>query len=157
MKTEKKTDDTKHPGGRPTKYNPEFHPLLAESLARNGLTNDQISEKLDINPSTLAAWMNEHSEFSKAIKAGKEEPDSKVERSLFELATGYSHDVEKPMVVGDGEGISHIEIAKYRERMAPHPTAIIFWLKNRKPKKWRDKQETELSGTIGVQIVDDVK
>lgn len=32
--------------------------------------------------------------------------------------------------------------------IAPDTTAQIFWLKNRKPKEWRDKQEVEVSGNI---------
>jgi hypothetical protein len=29
--------------------------------------------------------------------------------------------------------------------MAPDTTAAIFWLKNRQPSQWRDKQEVELT------------
>lgn len=34
--------------------------------------------------------------------------------------------------------------------LPPDTTAGIFWLKNRKPKDWRDKQEVELSGNVGM-------
>lgn len=33
-------------GGRLTKYNKEFHPLLAEALASKGLTEEQIAGKI---------------------------------------------------------------------------------------------------------------
>lgn len=142
----------KHPGGRPTKYNAQFHPLLAESLARNGLTNEQIAEKMGLATSTVSLWMNEHQEFSDALKRGREEPDDKVERSLYKLATGFEYEAEKPMVVsiGNNEG-SEVQLVKYRERVLPNTTAQIFWLKNRRPDRWRDKQEIEHSG-----FVDDV-
>lgn len=36
--------------------------------------------------------------------------------------------------------------APFRAKVAPDTTAAIFWLKNRRPDLWRDKQHTELSG-----------
>ncbi|WP_285011998.1 helix-turn-helix domain-containing protein [Lactococcus formosensis] len=43
-----------------------------------------------------------------------------------------------------------IIISEVDKEVAPDTTAAIFWLKNRKPKEWRDKRETELSGNVGV-------
>ena len=34
------------------------------------------------------------------------------------------------------------------KEVVPDTTAQIFWLKNRKPDKWRDKQEVNLSGQV---------
>ncbi|WP_445448805.1 hypothetical protein [Enterococcus faecalis] len=39
------------------------------------------------------------------------------------------------------------EVTKFA---APNPTSAIFWLKNRKPEKWRDKKETQVSGEMSV-------
>lgn len=36
------------------------------------------------------------------------------------------------------------------KQVAPNPTSAIFWLKNRKPEVWRDKRETEHSGSINI-------
>lgn len=46
---------------------------------------------------------------------------------------------------------------KIRKTVLPDTTAQIFWLKNRKPKEWRDKQDVSLEGSTSVQIVDDIK
>jgi hypothetical protein len=32
--------------------------------------------------------------------------------------------------------------------MSGDTTALIFWLKNRRPQDWRDKRETQLSGNV---------
>lgn len=147
--------DTKHPGGRPTKYKPELC-IAAKALARLGLIDTEIAAELGIAESTFYGWKEKYPEFTEAIKAGKDEPDDKVERALFELATGYEFDAEKPMVVSDGKDTgAHVEIAQYREKIAPNATAIIFWLKNRRPKSWRDKQEIEHSGAVNLIIDDD--
>lgn len=45
------------------------------------------------------------------------------------------------------ESIVFQEITK---QLAPDTTAGIFWLKNRKHLTWRDKRETEVSGSLGV-------
>ena len=34
------------------------------------------------------------------------------------------------------------------KEVVPDTTAQIFWLKNRKPEKWRDKQDIDLSGKV---------
>ena len=140
--------------GRPTKYNPEFHPKLAYNLALRGLTDIQMAKELDIVESTFHLWKKEHPEFSESLKRGKEEPDQKVEDSLFQRATGYSHDAVKILMpAGAPEPI----YAPYVEHYAPDTTAAIFWLKNRRPDRWRDQQDVHHSGSLGVTIIDDIK
>ena len=140
-------------GGRPTKYNKEFHPLLAEALASKGLTEDKIAEKMGVSLKTIANWKNEHEEFLHALKAGKEEPDDLVEKSLFARATGYTFDSEKIVVLSLGQGLgSETERVPIKEHCPPDVTAQIFWLKNRRPDRWRDKQEVEHTGGISVTL-----
>ena len=38
---------------------------------------------------------------------------------------------------------------KIRKQVAPDTGAAAFWLKNRKPDVWRDKQEVEHTGKDG--------
>ena len=82
---------------------------LLEGWARDGLTDEQISSNMGIVPSTLYVWKKDHREISEALKKGKEVVDYEVENALLKNAM-------------DGD-----------------TTAQIFWLKNRKPDKWRDK------------------
>ena len=138
----------KHAGGRPTKYKKEYAEY-AKKLGRHGLIDTDYAELFGVAIQTIYTWKKNHPEFLEALNAGKQEADSKVEKALFELATGYEYDAEKPMIVSDGKDVgSHIEVANYREKIAPNATAIIYWLKNRQPEKWRDKQEIEHSGEV---------
>jgi len=145
------------PGGRPTKYKPEY-PEQAKKLCLLGATDKDLANFFDITEDTITQWKKDYPEFSLSLKAGKDAKDAEVEKRLFERATGYTHKVRKPMSVSDpaGQG-SHIEIIEYEETIAPDTTSMIFWLKNRQSAKWRDKQELEHSGEIGVTIMDDVK
>lgn len=100
--------------------------FLLESWSRSGLTDIEIAENIGIDVRTLYRWKKKDSRISQSLKRGKEVADYKVENALYESAIGGN------------------------------VVAQIFWLKNRKPNDWRDKQSTEISGESRVMIVDDV-
>lgn len=142
-------EEKKHPGGRPSKYQ-EIHTCAAvEYMAAAGLTDKQMAAKLDMSEVSFNAWKQEHEEFLKSLKAGKDKADDRVEKSLYKNAVGYNYKAHKPMTVSDGNGDgSHIEIAEYTEHVPAQTIAQIFWLKNRRPEQWRDRQQVEHSGEI---------
>lgn len=99
---------------------------LLEGLARDGLTDEQIAHNCGITATTLYEWKNRFPEISEALKKGKEVVDYQVENALLNKALG-----------GD-------------------TTAQIFWLKNRKPDKWRDKPQEEKQVADTVKVIIDV-
>ena len=122
---------------------------LVEGWARDGLTDKQIAYNLGIAMSTLQEYKNKHKEFSETLKRGKEVVDREVENALYKSAVGYRYTEQAVTNKGDIVTIEKLE--------KPNTTAMIFWLKNRKPQEWRDKQDVNHSGEIGVKIVDDIK
>ena len=106
-----------------------------EGWARDGLTDEQISRNIGITPKTLYEWKNKYSELSNALKRGKEVVDMEVENALLKTALGFHYKEET--TTPDGKVV---EVERYNK---PNTTAQIFWLKNRKPSVWRDKQEVE--------------
>jgi hypothetical protein len=138
----KRTAAEKPKVGRPTDYDPGFHPALAEAWATAGRTDKQIAEKLGVAESTLHLWKKQHPEFSESLKRGKDGPDDLVEASLFQRATGYNYDSEKILTVSDGQGLgSHVERLATVEHCPPDVTAQIYWLNNRRPARWRNRHE----------------
>ena len=137
--------------GRPSKYDPDRHPIWAEGLAKLGKTDEEISTAFGISRSTLLEWKKSHPELSVALKIGKSEADTAVENSLFKRAMGYTY--EELKIVNDGE-----RVEKTVKQVAPDTTAQIFWLKNRKPDEWRDKVHQEVTGKDGgpVAVVRDM-
>lgn len=126
--------------------------LRLEAYARDGLTDEQIAKNLDIVPSTLYEWKRQYSEISEALKKGKEVVDIEVENALLKRALGYSYEEKKVEVSEEGT-----KVTKTIKAVVPDTTAQIFWLKNRRPDRWRDKQDIEHSGQIGgVTIVNDI-
>jgi len=131
------------------KYDTHVKPklLLVEAWARNGLTDKEIAKNLGIAEGTLYEYKKEHGEFSESLKNGKEVIDTMVENALLKAALGY--DFEEDGIGKDG-------VYSLKKVAHPNTTALIFWLKNRNPKDWRDKQELEHSGNVGVNIVNNI-
>lgn len=103
--------------GKYEKWLKEENLLLLEGWARDGLTDEQIAKNIGITVSTFYEWKKKYSEISESLKKGKEVVDYQVENALLSSAL---------------EG---------------NTTAQIFWLKNRRPDKWRDKQKEETDKT----------
>lgn len=145
--------------GRPTKYKEEYCEQV-EKLCKLGATDKEIADFFNVDESTINNWKIEYSEFFESIKKGKILADSNVAERLYQRALGFEHDSEEIKVITvDKESI--IERVPIRKIYPPDPTAAIFWLKNRRSKEWRDKQEidqkTELSGNIGFSGIEIVK
>ena len=49
-----------------------------------------------------------------------------------------------------------IENALFKSALDGNVTAQIFWLKNRRPDKWRDRQESKVDLTEAVRIIDSI-
>lgn len=114
---------------------------LVEAWARDGLTLDQIAHNLGIAESTLHDYVQKYSEFSESLKKGKDDADIEIENALFQSAKGFKY---KEQVATPSGAV--VEVERFEK---PSVTAQIFWLKNRRPKAWRDKQEHEHSGPGG--------
>ena len=136
-------------GGRPSNYKPEFA-KQAEKLCRLGATDEDLADFFGVTIRTVANWKVQNDQFLHALKAGKAEADDRVERSLYQRAVGYTHDAVKIFMPANAAAPVY---AEYREHVPPDTTAAIFWLKNRKPEEWRDRQQHELTGKDGTAIV----
>lgn len=113
--------------------------------ARDGLTDDQIAHNIGINRATLYDWFNRFPDISNAIKKGKEPVDTQVENALLRRALGYDYEETITEVEDLGGGRTKKHVRKVTRHVAPDTTAQIFWLKNRKPKQWRDKMEAAVN------------
>ena len=114
--------------------------LLIEGWARDGLTDEQIAHNMGINPATLYKWQKEHSEISNALKKGKAPVDFEVENALLKRALGYSAKEVMTEELVNADGSTSTRTRTTLKPVPPDVTAQIFWLKNRRPDKWRDKQ-----------------
>lgn len=113
--------------------------LLLEGWARDGLTDVQIAKNMGITATSLYNYKNKYVEIFEALKKGKEVVDREVENALIKRALGYRYE-EVTKELKDGE----LQVTKIvTKEVSPDTGAAAFWLKNRKPDKYRDKPETE--------------
>ena len=92
--------------------------LLLEGWARDGLTDEQIAHNCGISTGRLYEWKKKFNEIDEALKKGKDIVDYEVENALFKAA------------------------------MEGNTTAQIFWLKNRRPDRWREKHEAAIDNKV---------
>lgn len=97
---------------------------LLTGWARDGLTDEQIAHNMGINKATLYDWIKKYPDISNSLKGGKEVVDIQVENALLKNA------------------------------LSGNITAQIFWLKNRRPDKWRDKVQEDNNATL--EKLDDI-
>lgn len=110
---------------RPNKYETHVASRLGEvaDWVRNGATEREIAERLDIAMSTFCEYKKGFSEFSEVLKKTRDSVDGDVENALLQNA------------------------------LKGNITAQIFWLKNRRPKLWRDKPVEEIAEEEKVELV----
>lgn len=132
--------------------------LKIRGWARDGLINSEIAEEIGIAEGTLYSWKNKYKEIDEALKDGQDIVDRKVEESLFKKAMGYEYEETKQIIEKDEMGKDRKRVEKVTKYYPPDSTAIIFWLKNRKPGEWRDRRDSTVDvKSENVVIIDDIK
>ena len=122
---------------RPSKYHTVVQPKLETiaGWAKNGLSHEQIARNLGVAESTFYEYKKQFPELCEALKRGAEDAILEVENALFKSACGFYYDEE----VANKDG-SITRLTKYAK---PNTTSMIFFLKNKAPDKWRDRQEIQ--------------
>lgn len=123
--------------GKSAKWLTEEGLTLVAGWARNGLTDQQIAHNMGIAYSTFRVWRDKYAELAAVLKKSKEVVDLEVENALYKSAIGY--DYEEVIVEQTDGGKKHVK--KTKKHMPGNTVAQIFWLKNRRPDKWRDKPD----------------
>ncbi len=125
----------KKKNGRPSKFDKIDNNIL-EVLVKKGCTDKEMSKAFGITEQTFNNYKKKYPKFFESLKDWKLEADAKVERSLYERATGYEH-VDTYFSNYQGR----VSATEYVKHYPPDPTSMIFWLKNRQPERWREKIE----------------
>lgn len=112
----------KGPGGRPTKYRPEFCDTVI-ACGKEGMGLAEMAAELGIHYTTFLAWQDEKPEFSNAVKEARRQSQAWWERQ-GRLAT-----------FGGVDGFN--------------ATSYIFQMKNRFREDWADRREMDHSNTDG--------
>ena len=137
------------PAGRPTEFKPEYVEQV-KKLCLLGATDKEIADFFEVTVVTINRWKLAHPEFCLSIKNAKEIADERVERSLYQKATGYDYVEQQAIKLKVEKDQEKVEVVDVQKHAPAETVAAIFWLKNRRKAEWRDRQEVEHSGSIDV-------
>ena len=137
--------------------------LRLSAWARDGLTDKDIADNMDINVSTLYEWRKKYPKIDEALKKSKDVADIKVVNALFKKCIGFKTTIRrafkiKDVIYKDGKRIKETERIEYADDeiyIPPDTAAIKFWLINRKSKSWKsdpDKNNSNIE-PVKVQLV----
>lgn len=123
-------------GQKNSKYKPEYD-TLAFNYCSLGADDVKLGELFNVTKTTINNWKNDHPTFFDSLKRGKGAHDSiRVEDSLLKRALGYEWTEEK-----QEDGTNGSKTTTVNKHVPGDATSMIFWLKNRDPNRWREKQE----------------
>lgn len=122
--------------GIPTKYSDEILGKLSE-LIISGMSITQSCNILDIPSSSYYDWIKNIPGVSDKIEESKKLQVERVERSLFEMATGYQQ-LKTKFATNNGR---ITEQRDYITEHIPNIKAIEFYLTNRKPDTYKHRHE----------------
>lgn len=85
-----------------------------------------------------------------SVEVGREEYDERIdaEVDVFNEQNPKATAEERLRFIASIPRTKELVSKRVAKQVAPDVTAQIFWLKNRKPGQWRDKQEIEHSGGL---------
>ena len=151
-KKEQYPTEKKRGRGRPSIYDPKKFPHMAYiACAELGAREVDLAKLFQVTPDAITKWKRQHPDFILAIKDGRDVWDSEnAEKALKQLTTGYEYEevsiTQKP---------SGTIITKTKKHVMPSITAIMFWLQNRKPHRWKNVRKVEASITTRGEITHD--
>lgn len=122
-----------------------------QSWFRDGLSDVQVAKNMGISKTTFYDWMNKYPAMSDSVKKGKQPVDFEVENALLKRALGYEIEETNTFITINSKGEKVQKVNKTKKHISPDATAAIFWLKNRRPDKWR-KTNPAYEGKAEIEI-----
>jgi len=118
-----------------------------EAWARDGLSQEEIAQRMGVSRTTLQRWAKKYPLIREAMEQGKDVADIQVENALFHRALGVVKR-KRILVMGKPDeetGEASLKVVQEIEEDVPGDvTAQTFWLKNRKPDAWKERRLEEV-------------
>ena len=114
--------------------------LKIKGWARDGLTNLEIAKNMGVSDSTFNEWQRKFPQIPETIKEGRAPVIVDVEDTFYtKKLKGYFIEEEVVEVTKHPNGDKTEHRKKMKRWIPPDTTAIIFYLKCRKPEKYNDR------------------
>lgn len=137
--------DEKKRGRGVTAFREEYI-RIARTMCELGATDIEVARALGVSLSTMWGWQSRYEEFFRAMIVGKDLPDERVIRALFQRAVGYSYpEIEIKVIAGQPHVIPMIK------HIPPDVTACNSWLRSRRRDEWSNTQTLNLTSSESFQ------
>lgn len=134
-----------------SKYKDEYAEQ-AYKLCLLGAKDTELADFFGVVEKTINNWKKQHPEFLQSLKEGKLQADAEIANSLYNRAKGY-----QATELREEESEGEFKKVKTTKHIPADATSAIFWLKNRQPAKWRDKQEQEITISTHEDFLDNLE
>jgi len=128
--------------GRPTKYREEYNEQ-ARKLCLLGATDTDLADFFNVNADTIYEWKKVHEKFSESINEGKIFADMEVAEALYKGTRDRIVVEQQAFKIKVGQYEEKVEVVDIEKVIPADFRNQQFWLKNRSPKNWRDRQEVD--------------
>jgi hypothetical protein len=143
-----------------SKYDEKVKPKLfnIEAWARDGMQQKEMAKKLGVPYSSFCEYIKVHPQLKAALKIGREEKDICLENAAFRSAIGYkTKQIKKEAMLNPKTMEYEMKVSEeITKEMPANPAMLKFLMTNRMPEKYKDKQEIEHGGTIGIKKLEDL-
>lgn len=140
---------------RITKYKEDYSQIAERICREGGFGNNQLARVLEVCAATITDWRQVYPDFDEAIKRGLEVfAITKAEQSLQKRLLGYFYnEVTTTLVKDKATGKSKMKETKIVKKHVPSDTnALKFFLTNKRPEEWKDRQEHSVFGKNGKDL-----
>lgn len=140
------------------KYDKEIVKTIIDLIEADSYTIAEICKIAKINIDTYYDWIKRKPEFSEAVKKAKQRYEEYIiieaRRSLNKLIKGYTVDETKTVFVDNKGGKPRIkEQIVVKKHFQPNVAATIFLLTNKVPDEFKNRQNSEITGKDGKDLV----
>lgn len=130
---------------------------LTENAHKAGAgTASKLSRMLGIPIPSFHRVMRDSAEFRAAVVDIRGTADDKVEASLYDRAVGYTATEVRKTEGLDKNGMRVESETVVEKEIAPDVGAAKFWLINRRPDDWAERQEVEVTGGYRDHLIKDM-
>ena len=147
------------------KYSKKIVNQICSLIKKDSYTIAEICSLSGISESTYHEWKATKPEFSESIKKAGDDFDlmvvAEAKKSLVKMIKGYTVQEKKTVTCDSGKKDEETgkPIVKVKEHsvtdkhIQPNVAATIFALVNRDPDNWKNRQNTELTGKDGKDLI----
>lgn len=140
------------------KYNKKIVKRITDLIKADSYTIAEICSLSGICKDTYYQWLESKPDFSDVVEKARKDFDdilaSEAKKSLIKLVKGYEVDETKTVYTEGKDGKPKIkEKTTVKKHFQPNVAATIFLLTNKASDEYKNRQNTELTGKDGKDLM----